>query len=370
MAIVMGYWDCQYCNTKGVRGDKRECPNCGHPRDESVRFYMKETTALSQEEEAKVNKNPDWYCSFCNTLNSDNDIVCKSCSASREESEKNYFTLKGSQSGQSAGQPAFNWKSNVDDNNEETKQQREKERQALQASLAEAKRKRKKIFGIAIAAIVGLFILLCIPRKKTAEILDVDWERTIDIEQYANVDESDWSLPSDANLHETRQEIHHYNHVIDHYETNQVQRSRQVLDHYDTEYRDLGNGYFESYDVPVYTTEYYYETVEEPVYRDDPVYQTKYYYDIWKWIPERKVTTKAEDHNPYWGDPQLKSDERESNRSGEYRIYVKMKRKTKYYSLPEEEWNNYYPGDKLTIKVRGIGSDVIIGKNGNEITTY
>ena len=41
---VEGYWDCQYCGTEGIRGRSKFCPNCGHGRDESVRFYKNSDT--------------------------------------------------------------------------------------------------------------------------------------------------------------------------------------------------------------------------------------------------------------------------------------------------------------------------------------
>ena len=40
--LVEGYWDCTSCNTKGIKGHLRECPNCGKPRGEHVKFYTKE----------------------------------------------------------------------------------------------------------------------------------------------------------------------------------------------------------------------------------------------------------------------------------------------------------------------------------------
>ncbi len=59
--------------------------------------------------------------------------------------------------------------------------------------------------------------------------------------------------------------------VIDHYETVEVQRSRRVLDHYETyyTYEDNGTGSFveKEHTRPVYKTEYYTETIQQPVYR-------------------------------------------------------------------------------------------------------
>ena len=94
--LVMGYWDCPVCGTKEIRGDVQNCPACGRARGD-VKFYMKNYTEgeireenergdieyLSEDEAKYVSKNPDWYCSFCKSLNSDNSEYCSNCGSSR-----------------------------------------------------------------------------------------------------------------------------------------------------------------------------------------------------------------------------------------------------------------------------------------------
>ena len=83
--FIKGYWDCRYCQTKGIEGGIRDCPNCGKPRDSDVRFYMKSKTDYVEEKLAKtINRNPDWICSYCDSLNSDSNKNCVSCGASKE----------------------------------------------------------------------------------------------------------------------------------------------------------------------------------------------------------------------------------------------------------------------------------------------
>ncbi len=59
--------------------------------------------------------------------------------------------------------------------------------------------------------------------------------------------------------------------VVDHYEMQEVERSRRVLDHYETyyTYEDDGTGHMIEvpHERPVYKTEYYTETVQMPVYK-------------------------------------------------------------------------------------------------------
>lgn len=52
--IVVGRWDCSYCGTKGIRGSERECPNCGRPRGEDVKFYVDDPKDYVPEDEAKA----------------------------------------------------------------------------------------------------------------------------------------------------------------------------------------------------------------------------------------------------------------------------------------------------------------------------
>ena len=85
------------------------------------------------------------------------------------------------------------------------------------------------------------------PKVKNVTIDDLDWERTIDIEEVVTHNESDWSLPDDARLQYTKSEIQSYKDVLDHYETVTETKTRSVIDHYEekSSYVDLENGYFE-----------------------------------------------------------------------------------------------------------------------------
>ena len=93
--LIEGLWDCPYCAAKGIGGSKRECSNCGKPRGEETRFYMpNEITYVSEEEAEKINRNPNWLCDFCGSLNSDSDKTCKSCGSTRTSENKDYFSMK------------------------------------------------------------------------------------------------------------------------------------------------------------------------------------------------------------------------------------------------------------------------------------
>ena len=154
----------------------------------------------------------------------------------------------------------------------------------------------------------------------------------------------------------------------------EIERSREVLDHYDTEYtyEDLGNGAFEEvpHQVPVYRTEYYTETVSQPVYVPVPRYQTKYYYNIWCWTQVRTETSSGTDHNASWPELNLKEDEREGSPRAElYTFTVKNEKDVRTtYSLAEEDWNNINVGSRLNITARRTGADAwITDSEGKQI---
>ena len=367
--LVMGYWDCPFCGSKEIRGDVVNCPSCGRARGD-VQFYMKgysegetreenersDVEYLSEEQAKYVSKNPDWYCSFCNSLNSDNAQFCGNCGSSRADSESNYFQML----------------------------QKKKEREAAEAAAQPqvmqepAKRSRKPllIFAAVLLAIIGVFVWL--NSNKTSgdlRVTGVSWVRNINVEENRMFSESAWSLPAGAEQTGAKEEIHHYDSVLDHYESVEVQRSRRVIDHYETyyTYEDNGNGTFTevAHERPVYTTEYYTETEQQPVYRQVPRYQTKYYYNIWRWTPSRDVTASGDDHLPAWPDVTLGENEREGEKTEAYRFTVESLKKvgeTAVYRLAESDWMNVNVNDQVYITAKRSGADPYLSDaKGNKI---
>lgn len=353
--LIMAYWDCKWCQTKGIPGDKRECPNCSRPRGD-VKFYMKnnlEGKTYTESERAgieyveedkakKVNRGADWYCPYCDSLNTFGNTTCKGCGATVEDSDKNYFDIQ------------------------KEKKEAEKPKQPVTPP---PQRKQNWLKPLLIAAgIIAILAIIFWPRTKDASISEVSWMREIGIEENVLCSEDDWSLPNGAELTRTAEEIHHYDQVLDHYESREVQRSRQVLDHYETRYttKDLGNGYFEeeSYQEPVYTTEYYYETVQDPVYIQVPRYQTKYYYTIWRWKECRQVKDNGTGHTEKWPDFNLGEKEREGAHRETYYVTIRVKDKDTTYKVDSySAWQTLNSGDEVKIK----GNSKLLDKDENLI---
>lgn len=340
--IVVGCWDCDYCGADRISGEIKICPKCGKPRGKDITFYMAGPKKYVEDPD-KINKNPDWLCPYCNTLNPDDNKFCSACGAAREESEDNYFESK--------------------EKDRERKEKREADKREAQAAATSSAQpsgggKSKLPLVIGILAVLAVLVFMMMPKTKGLYVDAKIWERTISIERYQETEDSGWELPDGAWNERSREEVYTYNQVLDHYETRTRQVSEEVLDGYDTEveYRDLGNGYYEEveHQVPRYRTEYYTETYEEPVYVNVPVYRRKYYYSIMKWLYDRDEVTSGIDSEPYYAELDLPETERESGRKEEY--WIESGDKT--YRISYDLWQQVKTGEEIKGTVKG---DEIVG---------
>ena len=364
--LIMGYWDCPICGTKEIRGDVTNCPSCGRARGD-VQFYVKDYQEgqnlreeelsqyehLDDEKAQTFSKNPDWYCSFCNSLNSDNAAYCGNCGASRADSEANYFEML------------------------KKKKEREAAESAAQPQPSRPQEKRRSpvlIFAVILLVIIGLFVWM--NGNKTSgdlRITSLNWIRNISIEEYRMFSESGWSVPQDykTEVTDSRQEIRGYIQVFDHYEDVQVPHTRQVYDHDEYTLQDNGNGTFSQVAHPVYRTETYYTTEQQAVTRPEPQYGTKYYYNIWRWTPSRDVTASGDDHNTAWPEVTLAENEREGQKTEAYTFSVENLKKageTASYRLAESDWMNLNAGDQIFITAKRSGAEPYISdEKGNKI---
>ena len=366
--MVMGYWDCPFCGNQGIAGNVMNCPACGRARGD-VKFYMKgvgenetreanetgDIEYLNEQQAQEIGKNPDWYCSFCNSLNKDNAAFCSNCGASRADSESNYFDqLKKRQEKEAAEKAA-----------------------QPQPRIQQQKPSRKPllILLVLVLAVVGFFTYMNgNATKGNLQVTDIAWSRSIPVEQYQEFREEGWSIPQGGTELSSGQKIHHYDQVLSHYENVDVQRSRQVLDHYETyyTYSDNGNGSFSEveHQRPVYKTEYYTETVSQPVYVSVPRYSTWYIYSIWRWTQVRTETASGSDHEAVWPELSLGENEREgSPRREEYTFTVRDEKDAETtWRLAENDWQNIKTGDRINITAKRSGADAwITDEKGNQI---
>ena len=339
--LVEGRWDCSYCGTKGILGRNRECPNCGRQRGKDVKFYVANPKDYVPEEEAKnISRKPDWLCDHCGAYNPDESEVCKTCGAHRA-GNKDYFDV------QSENEAKTRESVNGEDDVEEEK--------------VGFLHRRSTLIAVGIVAVImlvwGLALMLA-PRETTMEITGFSWSRSFDVEQMQTFHENDWYVPEGGTVTYQQMEIHHYDSVIDHYETEtqEVEKERIAYYEYSTNLVDLGNGYFdeETVSTPVYETYYETETYEVPIYRDEPVYEMMYYYDIDRYTYVRTVRTEGIDKSPYWGDDDIAPDERIYDEYETYRISGLENDRNETALSAEinyDKWEQLEIGDTVRVKV-------------------
>lgn len=372
--LVYGYWDCHYCGSKGIRGDKRECPNCGHPRNTSTKFYMGENIEYVPAVKAgTISRNPDWLCDYCNTLNSDKSYECESCGSPRYESKKDYFDLHKNEESIKDDEEEIELDPNMSGSPllEMPKVLVESWNTYLETSEPDIQKNKKsfkinplalKITLISLASILLVFLMVLVLKTHDEEmtVTSFSWSKTIEIEKLVTHNESGWTLPSNARLQYTHEELKEYQDVFDHYETKTRQVQKERLIGYEQEvsgYRDLGNGMYEEIvvNVPVYETYYVEETYTSPVYRKEPVYAKKYYYEIDRWTYSRSVNTNGID-NPYWGKYTLGKKERVRGQYEYYTVYV-INEESEVHScnVSYSLWHSLNIGDKVIGKVNFFG---------------
>lgn len=331
--IIEGRWDCSSCGKKLIPGRYKHCPGCGRGRGEDVQFYVADPNDVADAEQ--VEQGPDWLCSYCGAYAPFSAACCPNCGA--EKSGTTYFDVQ---------------------------QQREEEESAQGAEdAAERAPQRRRISPLVIVLIVlaaiGLLVYTGSPRTHTAAVSSKAWTRQVYTEALQWVDEKAWDLPAGAQLTGSSREIRSYDRVLDHYEERSRQVPEQYVSGYRTEYQDLGNGYFQTVEVPVYSTRYRTEYYREPVYRNEPVYGILYSYRIQRWVQDRTLTASGGADEPVWPEwtPE-DSSQRESGREEAYTLSFRGEKDSYTARVPLALWQEYGVGDRVTLKI-GAGGQVL-----------
>lgn len=325
--IVEGIWDCRYCGTNAIGGLTKHCPCCGHPQDEDVQFYLgEEKKYLEEEVAAQYGQGADWVCGYCGALNRVHFKYCATCGGAKDSSEKDYFQAKDQQAARAA---------------------------AKQTPPPPKKKSKLPMILALIAVLLVAFFMW--PRTTASQVQEKSWTRTVDIQVERTVQEDDWQVPDGGRLLSQAQAIHHYNDVLDHYETRTREVAERVLDHYDTSvsYSNNGDGTFTEveHQTPVYRTEYHTETYQEPIYVKVPQYATKYTYEIERWFYDRTETASGGADEPHWPELKLTDKEREAGTTETYTVTATdEKEKSFTFEMSLEKWQglNLHDSVKLT----------------------
>jgi hypothetical protein len=352
MTIREGRWDCQYCGAKAILGRHQACPTCAKSRPEGTKFYMvdDETAVTDQQKIDRANLGADWVCEFCQTSNTADRENCSSCFAARgtspSQQAKRYAAGEAPRSG--------------DMDMDYVPPERQQPTQAPKA------KRPAWLIPAGIGALLFLCLCLCLavfafgrPQQAEATVTQTLWERTVQVEAFETVVEEDWSVPSGGRTLSQREEIHHYDQVLSHYETGERQVSEQVqvgTNTYVCGQEDLGNGFFRDIQCtdPVYETQYRTESYQEPVYLSVPVYQTKYSYEIDKWIVKRTERADGDSYQPAWPTINLRAGEREGARQERYTVvFTTADGQTYSQEMSLAEWQTFERGMGVELTISG-----------------
>lgn len=232
--ILVGKWDCDNCDTLGNDGDSYDCKGCGAPRSEDVQFYLGESPRVVKDQAGidAANAGLDWYCTYCDSGNSNTGSHCDNCGAKKGSARHHKIKIT------------------IKDDEEKPKRR----------APAPRRRVEKPPFpkALIVAALVAIpSLLLCFSglflssshekqsvqseaRSVTvadrtvseypATLVEHVWARKIEIEESHWEDESSWSLPSRGEFQVTakKEEFHHNLRVLDRYETETYKEAYKV----------------------------------------------------------------------------------------------------------------------------------------------
>lgn len=388
----MGFWDCKECGHERIEGLTRVCPQCRNHRHkyEVIRFpdpkvEITDPATLRMLETL----GPDWYCEYCDAANPGNVSTCEVCGAEKGTSpERETFRYTAgaepktgaeaevlaeklrardqqpasSQTGRSGEMLTHVWSTTASE-------------PIVGDHVVSRPNTTRDYSGITTAASLLLVIicflglglvgyLLLRPVEVEATISRFEWSRNIPIDQFRTVEESDWSIPRGGRQIAVRSEIHHYDQVFDHYDTEEYKCGSESYA-CGSSFVDDGNG------TGHYETDYCSRDVmcsrQVPVYRDVPVRQPWYTYEIDKWVHSRDVPTSGTnrtDPAPYWGEFTLACEgvaqigcERVGNRSETYTVYFVSAEGEEQppYQETMGDWNAYDADATYTVVTNFTG---------------
>jgi len=298
LGFVPLIWICSFCSTKNP-GPIKTCTSCGAPQPDDVEFLQVDEAQFNFiKDEALIRMakaGPDIHCPYCGTRNTAGTALCTNCGGdisqggkARKAGEKIQTTAEAHEP--SPAEPA----------------PKPKRKLSRTATILIA------IAGLAVvAACIALILWLTKTENIQAFVTDVEWERSISIEAYSPVTESDWwnEIPENAEIQSCSME---YRNTSD----QPVANATEVCGEEYVEDTGTGVG----------------EVVQDCVYE---VYDDYCEYTYMDWVEVETVTESGENLNPFWPDITLDSGEQEGEREELYTIIFADDNETYQYSTSD-----------------------------------
>jgi hypothetical protein len=312
-------WQCAFCDTQNP-GPIKSCTSCGAPQPEDVEFLQVDEERFNFiKDEALIRMaqaGPDIHCPFCGTRNLATAETCKKCGGDLS------WDGKQRASGQRVPTVA-----------------EAQARRATTPPAPEPTQKRKAptaaILIISLAVIVGCIILLIMLLRTddvTATVSDLQWERSVAIEAYTNVTDSDWRDQVPANAEVTSCSMI--------YRSTSGQPQVNATEVCGEPYvEDTGTGIG--------------EVVQDCEYE---VYDDYCEYTMMAWVVVGTVTETGRDQSPFWPALNLEPDQREGDRSETYTIVFRDGGDSYRYTTSDERiFSRAELGSRWTLQINQLG---------------
>jgi hypothetical protein len=207
-------------------------------------------------------------------------------------------------------------------------------------SAPEPTQKRKAptaaILIISLAVILGCIILLIMLLRTddvTATVSDLQWERSVAIEAYTNVTDSDWRDQVPANAEVTScSMIYRFTSAQPQVNATEVCGEPYV--------EDTGTGLG--------------EVVQDCEYE---VYDDYCEYTMMAWVAVGTVTETGRDQSPFWPELNLEPDQREGDRNESYTIVFRDDGDSYRYTMTDARlFSRAELGSRWTLQINQLGS--------------
>lgn len=321
---ILGYveliWTCDSCGTKNP-GAIKSCTACGAPQPIGVRFEQVDADSFNFiKDEALIRmaqQGPDKHCPYCGTRNLADALTCVQCNGDLT------VGAKSRPSGMVVGQDAQPTEVEIDTPG------------SLPGYERTATPMSRGLLLLIILAVLGLcffFMWNTFKANRTTDVngvvLSTAWERSMAIEAYTTVTESDWlsNIPSNASAYGCSSRLK-YN--LSTYVPGSVESCGEPYT------VDTGTGIG--------------QVVQDCVYQ---VYEDYCRYETQAWVVVDTVTTSGTDAYASWPDLNLMQNQRLGGRSERYTIYFDVNGRS--YNMRTSNFELYQsavPGSSWTLAV-------------------
>lgn len=345
------YWTCPNCQGENL-GSVTTCGSCGSPQPKDVEFHQARSQELISDEEKlkRAKAGADIHCGFCGTRNPATAVTCSQCGSDLAEGARRQSAgrVVGAFK-QGAAEPIKCPSCGTMNDGKALKciscgtalSRAEKAKAAAQPVATRAAKPRNlAIGGVALLVLcAAIYFLFFRTSDVQAQVSAVQWERSIAIEAYGDVEREDWwdEVPSDAEVNSCSPEI----------------RSVQAQPPNSGAYTEVcGTPY------TVETGSGFAEVVQDCEYE---VYEDYCSYTVQDWYAADTVTLRGDDLNPQWPNPALSASQRLGEESESYAcIFADGDRTYTYTTESFEDFSRCQLGATFTLRVNSLGGVVSI----------